>query len=162
MNEVSRKIANNAHFIANNRHRRPYSCIVVEPIPCFLLFASVAEKEVPSFSLRMSHFYTTKTERQNERSQLPEFSPWWNKRTLVSVQPFHHDKKTLRSWWKRRTPKFALKNVGGEGRLFPLKRRRWMGLYVEMPNVGIQTSAVFERIAPVLCLICDEIGIFCT
>lgn len=35
-----------------------------------------------------------------------------------------------------------------------------MGLYVEMPNVGVQTSAVFERIAPVLCLICDEIGFF--
>ncbi len=35
-----------------------------------------------------------------------------------------------------------------------------MGLYVEMPNVGFQTSAVFERIAPVLCLICDEIVVF--
>lgn len=35
-----------------------------------------------------------------------------------------------------------------------------MGLYVEIPNVGFQTSAVLERIAPVLCLIYDEIGIF--
>ena len=35
-----------------------------------------------------------------------------------------------------------------------------MDLYVEMPNVGIQTSTAFERIAPVLCLICDEMGIF--
>lgn len=35
-----------------------------------------------------------------------------------------------------------------------------MGLYVEMPNVGFQTSTVLERIAPVLCLICDGIGIF--
>ena len=35
-----------------------------------------------------------------------------------------------------------------------------MGLYVEMPNVGIQTSAVFERIAPVLFLICYGIGVF--
>ena len=35
-----------------------------------------------------------------------------------------------------------------------------MGLYVEMPNVGFQTSAVLERMAPVLCLKCDEIGFF--
>ena len=35
-----------------------------------------------------------------------------------------------------------------------------MGLYGETSNVGSQTSAVFERIAPVLCLICDEMGIF--
>ncbi|WP_315023311.1 hypothetical protein, partial [Alloprevotella tannerae] len=76
MNELPTKKSKKAHFIADNRHCRPYSCIVVEPIPLFQLFASVAEKAVPGFSLRMSHFYTTKTERQNERSQLPEFSPW--------------------------------------------------------------------------------------
>ena len=35
-----------------------------------------------------------------------------------------------------------------------------MGLYVEMSNVGFQTSAVFERREVVLCLICDEIVVF--
>lgn len=35
-----------------------------------------------------------------------------------------------------------------------------MGLYGETSNVGFQTSAVLEQIVPVLCLICDEIGIF--
>lgn len=35
-----------------------------------------------------------------------------------------------------------------------------MGLYLEMPNVGFQTSTVLERIALVLCLICDGIGVF--
>lgn len=36
-----------------------------------------------------------------------------------------------------------------------------MGLYGETSNVGSQTSAVLERMAPVLCLKCDEMGIFC-
>ena len=35
-----------------------------------------------------------------------------------------------------------------------------MGLYGETSNVGFQTSAVLERMAPVLCLICDGIGVF--
>lgn len=35
-----------------------------------------------------------------------------------------------------------------------------MGLYGETSNVGFQTSAVLERMAPVLCLKCDEMGIF--
>lgn len=37
-----------------------------------------------------------------------------------------------------------------------------MGLYGETSDVGSQTPAVLERMAPVLCLKCDEMGIFFT
>ena len=56
----------------------------------------------------------------------------------------------------------CFEKCGGKGRLFRLKRRRRTGLHGDVPNVGFQTSAVLERIAPVLCLKCDEMGIFFT
>ena len=54
----------------------------------------------------------------------------------------------------------CFEKCGDKGCLFTLKRRRRMGLYGETSNVGFQTSAVLERMAPVLCLKCDEMGIF--
>ena len=98
-----------------------------------------------------------------------------DKMSALNCPSFHRGETNVRSWVynlfitikrlyardeKGAHPSLLWKNVGGEGRLFNGKMGQWMGLYVEMPNVGFQTLAVLERIAPVLCLKCDEMGIF--